>query len=130
MYKSRPLSLREIPMKVVKYSLRDIKKIDLDNKTIYKYPTPTKHHDISLMVIKGRNPKFPNTFILEHKCQYVAYVTKGEGQFIFKKETIPVTIGDVVFVPKATPFATDGNMEYIAVVMPAFTPEQSEEITL
>lgn len=117
-------------MKAVKYSSQDTNKIDLGTKVIFKYPTPTKEMDIAKMVVKGRHPESPNTFLLEHKCQYVIYVSKGKGKIYAGEDIFEVKVGDVVFVPVDNKFAAEGDMEYITVDLPAFFPEQSEEIKI
>lgn len=115
-------------MKPKKYTFKQVNKIDLGTKVIYKYPTPTKAMDIAKMVVKGRHPKETNKFILEHECQFVIYVTKGKGTIYAGNETFNVNVGDVVFVPTENKFAAEGDMEYITVDVPAFYLEQSEEI--
>lgn len=117
-------------MKAQKYTLKETNKIDLGTKVIYKYPTPTKEFDIAKMVVKGRHPVEPNKFILEHKCQFVICVIKGKGRIYAGEETFDVAEGDVVFVPTDNKFATEGDMEYVTVDVPAFFIEQSEEITV
>ena len=115
-------------MKARKYSPSETKKIDLGTKIIYKYPTPTRSLDIARMIVDGRHPKDKNTFIIEHKCQFVIYVTKGKGTIFAGEERFEVGVGDVVFVPTENKFAVEGKMEYITIDNPAFFPEQSEEI--
>jgi len=115
-------------MKPKKYSFSDTNKIDLGTKVIYKYPTPTKKMDIAKMVVNGRHPEDKNTFLVEHECQFVIYVTKGSGIIYAGDEKFKVGVGDVVFVPTENKFAAEGKMEYITVDNPAFFLEQSEEI--
>jgi len=116
-------------MQPTKYTFSDTKKIDLDTKIIYKYPTPTKLFDIGRMVVKGRHPKDPRTFILESDCSFVMYITKGSGRVFAGEETFDVQPEDVVFVTSKHNFAVEGDMEYITFDAPAFYPEQSSEIT-
>lgn len=113
-------------MKPIKYTPSDTNKIDLGTKIIYKYPTSIKELDFSRMVITGRNPV--TGFLLEHDCQFFIYVTKGQGKVITNDEVIEVTVGDVVFVPKETKFAMEGDFEYVTAGTPAFYPEQAEEV--
>ena len=117
-------------MKPKKYSASDTNKIDLGTKVIYKYPTPTKDMDISRMVVKGRHPWEKDRFILEHECSFVIYVINGGGLIFAGDEKFDVKVGDVVFVPKENKFAVEGNLEYITFDVPAFYPEQSEEVTI
>lgn len=115
-------------MKPVKYSASDTDKIDLGTKIIYKYPTPTKLMDIARMVVKGRHPEEENKFILEHDCNFAIYVTEGSGKINAGDEIFDVKVGDVIFVPAENKFAAEGSMEYITIDVPAFYPEQSEEV--
>ena len=115
-------------MKPVKYSFKDINKIDLGTKVIFKYPTPMKIMDIARMVVRGRHPQGETKFLLEHDCNFVIYVIKGKGIIYAGDEVYKVKVNDVVFVPKENKFAAEGEMEYITVDSPAFNMEQSEEI--
>lgn len=117
-------------MKPKKYSSSETSKIDLGTKTIYKYPIAGKSLGIARMVIDGRHPKNKGTFIIEHKCQFIIYITKGSGIVYAGDEKFEVEVGDVVFVPTENKFATEGKMEYITVDNPAFFLEQSEEIKI
>jgi mannose-6-phosphate isomerase-like protein (cupin superfamily) len=116
-------------MKPFKYSQQDTNKIDLGTKVIFKYPSPTKLFEIARMEINDHHPQEPNKFLLEHDCQFAFYVIKGQGVIYASEEVFKVKVGDVVFVPKENKFAAEGNFEYITVNVPAFYPEQSEEIT-
>lgn len=115
-------------MQPTKYSFKAANKVDLGAKLIYAYPTPTKLMSVAKMIINGRHPEKPNEWFLEHDCQFVIYVTKGKGKVYADKKTIAVTVGDVVFIPTETPFAVEGNFEYITFDAPGFYPEQSEII--
>ncbi len=115
-------------MKAQKYSFNQTKKIGFGTKVIYKYPTPTRDLDIGVMVVNGRHPEDPQTFILEHECQFVMYVTKGSGKVYAGEELFDVQEKDVIFIPSLTKFAVEGILEYVTVDSPAFFPEQSEEI--
>lgn len=115
-------------MRARKYSFNQTSEIDLGTKHIFKYPTPTKELDIAKMVVDGRHPIGKTKFIIEHDCQFVIYVTKGEGKITAGKEVFNVKVGDVVFVPTNNRFAVEGKLEYITVDTPSFYPEQSEEL--
>ena len=115
-------------MKAVKYTQDDINKIDLGTKVIYKYPTPTDLMDIGRMVVSGRHPVDDSKFIVEHKCNFIMYITSGKGKVYAGEEIFEVKSNDVVFVPKKNKFAVEGEMEYITFDTPAFNLGQSEEI--
>ncbi len=115
-------------MKPKKYTFEDTKKINLNTKIIYKYPTPTQLFDIARMVVKGRHPEDKNTFIIEEDCSFIIYVIKGKGTVYAGEKELKVSINDVVLVPKGNKFAIKGNLEYITVNVPAFYLEQSTEV--
>lgn len=115
-------------MKPKKYTHKDARKIDLKSKIIYKYPTPNKELEVNYMKVDGRHPIQENKFIIEHKCQFVVYVTKGKGKIFAGNEIFDVKIGDVVFVPINNRFAVEGKLEYVTFENPAWYPEQSEII--
>jgi len=115
-------------MKAVKVSANKTSNIDLGTKKIYKYPLPTRVFDIGKMVVDGRHPEDPKKVILERDCSFVMYVTKGKGKYIVSGDEIKVEAGDVVYVPTGNTFACEGKFEYVTVDIPAYYPEQSEEV--
>ncbi|MBP7837087.1 hypothetical protein KA021_00090 [Candidatus Saccharibacteria bacterium] len=115
-------------MKYVKFTSSDTEKIDLGSKIIFKYPSPTVDFDIGRMVINGRHPEYPNTFLVEDACSFVIYVISGAGKVYVDDETFEVTAQDVIFVPNKTRFAVEGVFEYITFDSPGYYPEQSNEI--
>lgn len=117
-------------MKAIKYSRSSANLVDLGNKRIFKYPTPTKKFDISRMVVKGRHPEEVNKYVIDKACDFVIYLIKGKGKIYAGDKIFNVKVDDVVFVPSGNKFAADGDMEYITVDVPAFYIEQYDEIAL
>lgn len=115
-------------MKAVKISAKEANKIGLGTKTIYKYILPTKLFDIAKMVVKGRHPENPKKVILERDCSFAMYVIKGRGKYFVNGKSMNVAEGDVLYVPASSTFACEGDFEYVTVDVPAYYPEQSEEI--
>jgi predicted enzyme related to lactoylglutathione lyase len=111
--------------KPANYSADETTLIDLGpTKQIHKYPSPTRQLDIGRMVINGRHPE--KGFVVEQGCDFVMYVTQGNGKYYVGDEVFEVKPGDVVFVPTGNKFAAEGEFEYITVDSPAFYPEQTE----
>ncbi len=81
------------------------------------------------MKIKGRHPEKNDSFLVEHVCNFIMYVTKGKGIVFAGNQAIRVQKDDVVYIPKNTRFAVEGIFEYVTVDSPGFYPEQSEEVT-
>lgn len=117
-------------MKTAKSSFKETNLVDLGTKKIYKYPFKTKLLSVAKIVVNGRHPTDKNKFILEHKCSFVIYVTKGGGKIYAGNKTFAVEEEDCVFVPTENKFAVEGNLEYVKVDGPAFYLEQSEEISI
>lgn len=117
-------------MKAQKVGEKQTKKIDLGTKVIHEYPLDTKLMSVAYMVIDGRHPKDKNTFLLEHDCAFILYLTKGKGKVYVGDEVFEVGVGDAVFVPTEQRFAVEGKMEYVTVDTPAFYREQSEEVEI
>lgn len=116
-------------MKPQKFSHSETTKIDLGNKVIFKYPIPTRLFDISHMVVHGRHPHDKKSFGVNQDCVFAIYVIKGKGRVFVGEDIFTLTVNDVVFVPQATKYAVEGEMEYITFDTPAFYPEQSEQLT-
>jgi predicted enzyme related to lactoylglutathione lyase len=110
------------------YSGDETKLVDLGpTKKIYKYPNPNGSLDIARMVLNGRHPE--KGFVIEHDCEFVMYITKGQGIFYVGNKVYKVKPGDIVFVPTEHKFAAEGKFEYITVDSPAFNPEQTETVS-
>ena len=117
-------------MKPLKYSPTETDQINLDTKTIFEYPNFSENMSVANMVVNGRHPEEENTFTLEHECQFVMYVVKGNGTVYAGDEIFEVKENDVVYVPVKNKFAVEGSLEYITFVNPAFFPEQVEELVI
>ncbi|MEK7065953.1 MAG: cupin domain-containing protein, partial [Patescibacteria group bacterium] len=53
------------------------------------------------------------------------YVIEGAGDFHVNGETVSVQGGDLVFIPRGTPYFDSGNMRMIAFNSPRFQREDS-----
>src|SRR3990172_8195733 len=97
-------------------------KSESKSKSKYKYKF---RKNMRAVKISAKDSK---KIILEKDCSFAMYVTRGSGKYLVNGEEITVEEGDMVFVPAGSTFACEGNFEYITVDVPAFYPEQSEEI--
>ena len=103
-------------MKPRKFTFEDTKKIDLGTKVIYKYPALSRLLELSHMVVNGRHPENKNEVIIEHDCQFIIYVTKGNGKIYAGGEVFEVKVGDTVYIPAENKFAAEGkDFEYLTV---------------
>lgn len=117
-------------MKAVKISKKESKLVNLGTKKIYKFILPTKLYGIAKMVVHGRHPENPQKVVMEKDCSFVMYVVKGSGKYFINEEEFNVKADDVVYVPSGSTFACEGDFEYITVDVPAYYPEQSEELNV
>jgi len=117
-------------MKPQKFTFEDTRKVNLGTKTIYKYPALSKLLELNYMIVNGRHPENKNEFIIEHDCQFIIYVTKGNGKIYAGDKIFNVKVGDTVYVPAKNKFAVEGKgLEYITVDSPAWYPEQAEVVS-
>ena len=62
----------------------------------------------------------------------IEYFISGEGKIIINGETFEVKPGDAIFMPKNSIQEThnvgDGNLQFLAIVEPAWTPEAEKRI--
>ena len=107
-------------------SSKEIKLIRVDkNKTIRKYPSPSKVMEYNIMKVNGRSPMDEGLFIYNNLVHFMIYVKSGNGKFFVGDEVISVRAGDMLDVPPKTRFAAHGdNLEYVTVENPAWYPEQ------
>ena len=116
-------------MKPQKFTFKDTKRVDLGTKVIYKYPSLSRLLELNYMVVNGRHPENKNEYIIEHDCQFIIYVTKGNGKIYAGDEMFDVKVGDTVYVPTENKFAVEGKgLEYITTETPAWYPEQAEVV--
>jgi mannose-6-phosphate isomerase-like protein (cupin superfamily) len=61
--------------------------------------------------------------IVNRLCDRVYYVLEGSGRFQVGDEPLEhVAAGDAVLIPRATPYEFAGDMTYLVINAPAFTP--------
>lgn len=112
-------------MKIIRK--KQAKKVDLGNKFIFKYTSPSKDLEINHMIINGRHPENPDHFIWETECHFMIFVVKGEGTVYTDDKIFKVKKGDCVDFPPKTKFAIKGrNFEYLTVDTPAWFPSQAK----
>ncbi len=117
-------------MKPQKFTFEDTKKVDLGTKIIYKYPSLSRLLELNYMVVNGRHPENKDEYIIEHDCQFIVYIIKGNGKIHAGDEVFEVKVGDTVYVPAENKFAAEGkDFEYITVETPAWYPEQAEVVS-
>jgi mannose-6-phosphate isomerase-like protein (cupin superfamily) len=117
-------------MKPQKFTFKDTRKVDLGTKVIYKYPSLSKLLGLSCMAVNGRHPENKDEYTIEHDCQFIIYVVKGNGKIYAGDEIFNVETGDTVYVPIENKFAVEGEgLEYVTIDTPAWYPEQAEIVS-
>ena len=65
----------------------------------------------------------PHRPLVCHESDRVYYILDGEGRFrVGDEPEAAVTGGDVVVIPRATPYDFDGRVTYLVMNGPAFRP--------
>jgi len=104
-------------MKFMKYNARKFSWKGI-NGWAYSSKEDFSKMSCAYIVVTGRHGKIKNT-----KSDRLYFVIEGGGQFIIKDEPEKVREGDVVIIPKNTPFDYIGKMKLLLVDSPAFDPE-------
>ena len=63
-------------------------------------------------------------FGLDQESDNAYYVLEGSGKFYFEDETIEVTKGDLVFIPKNTKYRDSGQLTLLAISVPKFNRDK------
>lgn len=66
------------------------------------------------------------TTIIEKACDFCYYILEGSGYFIIDNQKESCGVGDLVIIPKGTPFTYKGQLKMLLSVTPTFYPEQEE----
>ena len=53
----------------------------------------------------------------------IYFIIEGNGKFIINNKESNVSVNDLIFIPKNTPYNIIGKMKYFLVHSPAFKPE-------
>lgn len=69
-----------------------------------------------------------DTTIIEKACDFCYYILEGSGYFIINDQKETCGVGDLVVIPKGTPFTYKGHLKMLLTVTPPFFPEQEEII--
>ncbi len=53
----------------------------------------------------------------------IYFIIEGNGSFIINNQEKDVSLNDLIFVPKETPYNIIGKMKYLLICSPEFNPE-------
>jgi mannose-6-phosphate isomerase-like protein (cupin superfamily) len=95
------------------------------------------HGDMKIRVFKTGNPELSLAKIelkgrhgkIKNKVSTTTYyILRGEAEFIIKGSTEKASEGDVVVVPKNTPYDIKGNSVYLVFHSPAYNPRDEKNL--
>jgi len=70
---------------------------------------------VAIVKIDGINKK-----VVNKRSDALYYVLKGNGSFNINGETVSVSVGDLVFIPKGTAYFDKGNLTLLSFNNPRF----------
>ena len=85
---------------------------------IHVYDFGTKKYDAALIKINGNHGKVKSL-----RSDRVYFILSGEGIFEIGGKKHAISKGDLIFIPKKTPYNIIGKMEFFLVNSPAFDPK-------
>lgn len=85
---------------------------------IHEYKFSPKYSG-ALIEINGNHGK-----VMDLKSDRIYFILSGNGFFIMNGRKHAVSRGDLVFVPKKTPYNIIGKMKFFLVNSPAFDPKE------
>ena len=86
------------------------------------FPTTDLIHSTEFLLIETKIGH--ETTIIEEACDFCYFILEGSGYFIVKGQKETCEVGDLVIIPKGTPFTYKGQLKILLSVTPPFYPEQ------
>jgi mannose-6-phosphate isomerase-like protein (cupin superfamily) len=103
----------------MKFTKDSAKKFKFKGIEGYEYISKEDFPEMSCayITVTGTHGKIKNV-----KSNRVYFVIDGKGEFTVNDEKVKVRTGDVVVIPKGTPYDYSGHMKLLLVDSPAFDP--------
>jgi len=104
----------------MKFTKENARKFKWDGIEGYAYSSKEDFPDMSCayIIVTGTHGKIKNI-----KSNRIYFVIEGKGEFIVNDKSIQARTGDVVIIPKNTPYDFKGDMRLFLVSSPAFDPK-------
>lgn len=80
----------------------------------------------AVISIKGRSPESGR--VVNNGCKEMAYVVEGSGKVEIEDIEVLLNQGDVIIIDAGERYFWNGNMTLFVPCVPAWTPEQSQEV--
>ena len=79
---------------------------------------------VAIVKISGTNKK-----VVNKRSDTLYYVLEGKGEFNIDDEIIPVSVGDLVFIRKGTPYFDKGKLTLLSFNNPRFNKDFVDYLT-
>ena len=93
---------------------------------VMEYPMQNPEMSIGVTELSGRYPD--QGWALNHKCVEMGYVIRGNGKLVTETESIDLSEGDVVLIPRGQKYYWEGTMSVVLPTTPPWSPEQHAHI--
>jgi len=110
--------------KVIKSS--EIEEQDFGHIKVKQLLNQNNIDNVSVAIVKvnGTNKK-----VINKRSDALYYVLKGKGEFNIDGEKIAINTGDLVFIPKGTPYFDKGKLTLLSINCPRFNKNFVEYLT-
>jgi len=96
------------------------------NCTAWEYPLGDKDINGAVIELSGRYPETGE--VMNKVCKELAYVIKGEGRVVIENQEFNISKGDLVMIEPGEKYYWEGKMTMFVPCVPAWYPEQHQEI--
>ena len=94
--------------------------------TAIEYPFEDKDINGAVIELEGRYPDKGR--VVNLKCKELAYVIKGSGKVLVEDKEVVLNEGDMVLIEPGEKYYWEGKMTMFVPCVPAWYPEQHEEV--
>lgn len=94
------------------------------NCFVYEYPMQNPEMNIGVAEIKNRYPD--KGYAVNQKCSEMGYILKGSGKLVTEAKEVPLSAGDVVYIPHGERYYWEGNITLVLPATPSWYPEQHQ----
>jgi mannose-6-phosphate isomerase-like protein (cupin superfamily) len=104
-------------------SLNDVvRKENSPSCIVYEYVTKSSEVSIAISEMNGRYPD--EGYAVNEKCIEMGYVLEGSGKLITETQSVDLSAGDVVLIPRGEKYYWEGSLKVLLPTAPAWYPEQ------
>lgn len=103
-----------------------IKKETSPSCVVMEYPMQNRGMSIGVAEMSGRYPD--RGWALNQKCIEMGYVIRGSGKLVTETESVDLSEGDVVLIPRGQKYYWDGAMSVVLPTTPPWSPDQHAHI--